>query len=135
MFFLIGIWGGERRIYAAIKFFIYTAVGSLLMLVGIIALYYIYDTFDYPTLAASDDRAAAGGVGARRVLAVHRVCARVLHQGAAVSAAHLAARRAHRSAYGWFGDSGRCVAEDGNVRTFALQPGSVSRTSRGGRRR
>src|SRR5689334_1877062 len=50
MFFLIGIWGGERRIYAAIKFFIYTAVGSLLMLVGIISLYFIYNTFDYPTL-------------------------------------------------------------------------------------
>lgn len=50
MFFLIGIWGGERRIYAAIKFFIYTAVGSLLMLVGIITLYYLYGTFDYPTL-------------------------------------------------------------------------------------
>src|SRR4030095_7194803 len=50
MFFLIGIWGGERRVYAAIKFFIYTAVGSLLMLVGIIALYFIYNTFDYPTL-------------------------------------------------------------------------------------
>ncbi len=47
MFFLIGIWGGERRIYAAVKFFIYTAVGSLLMLVGIIALYYLYGTFDY----------------------------------------------------------------------------------------
>lgn len=47
MFFLIGIWGGERRIYAAVKFFIYTAVGSLLMLVGIIALYYIFGTFDY----------------------------------------------------------------------------------------
>ena len=50
MFFLIGIWGGERRIYAAIKFFIYTAVGSLLMLVGIIALYYLYGTFDYQAL-------------------------------------------------------------------------------------
>ena len=50
MFFLIGIWGGERRIYAAIKFFIYTAVGSLLMLVGIIALWFIYGTFDYATL-------------------------------------------------------------------------------------
>src|SRR6266849_4015043 len=47
MFFLIGIWGGERRIYAAIKFFIYTSVGSLLMLVGIIVLFYIYGTFDY----------------------------------------------------------------------------------------
>jgi NADH-quinone oxidoreductase subunit M len=50
MFFLIGIWGGERRIYAAVKFFIYTAVGSLLMLVGIITLYFLYNTFDYPTL-------------------------------------------------------------------------------------
>jgi NADH-quinone oxidoreductase subunit M len=56
MFFLIGIWGGERRIYAAVKFFIYTAVGSLLMLVGIIALYFIHQsatgigTFDYVTL-------------------------------------------------------------------------------------
>ena len=47
MFFLIGIWGGERRIYAAVKFFIYTAVGSLLMLVGIIALYFIFGSFDY----------------------------------------------------------------------------------------
>ena len=50
MFFLIGIWGGERRIYAAVKFFIYTAVGSLLMLVGIIALYFTFNTFDYTTL-------------------------------------------------------------------------------------
>jgi len=53
MFFLIGIWGGERRIYAAIKFFIYTSVGSLLMLVGIIALYYIFGTFDYTTILAA----------------------------------------------------------------------------------
>src|SRR5438105_3450906 len=56
MFFLIGIWGGERKIYAAVKFFIYTSVGSLLMLVGIIALYFIHQkttglaTFDYTLL-------------------------------------------------------------------------------------
>ena len=42
MFFLIGIWGGENRIYAAVKFFIFTALGSLLMLVAIISLYFIY---------------------------------------------------------------------------------------------
>ena len=41
MYFLIGIWGGQRRIYAAVKFFIYTVVGSLLMLVAFIALYYL----------------------------------------------------------------------------------------------
>ncbi len=36
MYFIVGIWGGERRIYAAVKFFLYTAVGSLLMLVAIL---------------------------------------------------------------------------------------------------
>ena len=51
MFLLIGIWGGERRVYAAVKFFIYTAVGSLLMLVGIVALYFIFDSFDYVTIS------------------------------------------------------------------------------------
>ncbi len=65
MFFLIGIWGGERRIYAAVKFFIYTAVGSLLMLVGIIALYFIHQTatgagtFDYTQLMQTLKTAAA----------------------------------------------------------------------------
>lgn len=59
MFFLIGIWGGENRIYAAVKFFIFTAVGSLLMLVAIIALYYLHanatgiGTFDYVVLLNS----------------------------------------------------------------------------------
>jgi NADH-quinone oxidoreductase subunit M len=38
MYFIVGIWGGERRIYASLKFFIYTMVGSLLMLVGIVYL-------------------------------------------------------------------------------------------------
>jgi NADH-quinone oxidoreductase subunit M len=59
MFFLIGAWGGERRLYAAIKFYIYTAVGSLLMLAGIIWLYYLHlgatgiGTFDYTTILNS----------------------------------------------------------------------------------
>ncbi len=42
MYFLIGMWGGQRRIYATIKFFIYTMVGSLLMLVAILFLAYSY---------------------------------------------------------------------------------------------
>lgn len=59
MFFLIGIWGGENRIYAAVKFFIFTALGSLLMLVAIISLYYMHlqatgvGTFDYVVLLNS----------------------------------------------------------------------------------
>jgi len=44
MYFLIGIWGGERRIYATVKFFIYTVVGSLLMLVALIYMYNAYYT-------------------------------------------------------------------------------------------
>ncbi|MBI2874421.1 MAG: NADH-quinone oxidoreductase subunit M [Firmicutes bacterium] len=54
MYFLIGIWGGPRREYAAIKFFIYTLLGSVVMLIGIIALYLNSGeprTFDMLTLA------------------------------------------------------------------------------------
>jgi NADH-quinone oxidoreductase subunit M len=50
MAFLIGIWGHERRIYAAVKFVIYTMAGSILMLVGIIWLYNATGTFDLPTI-------------------------------------------------------------------------------------
>jgi len=64
MFFLIGIWGGQNRIYAAVKFFIFTALGSLLMLVAIISMYYIFadqtglgGTFDLIAI----QRALAGG--------------------------------------------------------------------------
>jgi NADH-quinone oxidoreductase subunit M len=55
MYFIVGIWGGERRIYAAIKFFLYTAFGSLLMLVGILYLFYKAKTLlGIPTFAYAD---------------------------------------------------------------------------------
>src|SRR2546422_2282574 len=44
MYFLIGIWGSDRRLYSAIKFFLYTLVGSVVMLLGILALYFSYHT-------------------------------------------------------------------------------------------
>jgi len=44
MYFLIGIWGSDRRLYSAIKFFLYTLVGSVVMLLGILALYFAYHT-------------------------------------------------------------------------------------------
>ena len=50
MAFLIGIWGHDRRIYAAIKFVLYTMAGSILMLVGIIWLYNATGTFDLPII-------------------------------------------------------------------------------------
>jgi NADH-quinone oxidoreductase subunit M len=50
MYFLIGIWGHDRRIYAAVKFFLYTMAGSVLMLAAIIYLYNKTQTFSYPAL-------------------------------------------------------------------------------------
>ena len=55
MYFIVGVWGGERRIYAAIKFFLYTAFGSLLMLVGILYLFTRAKTLlGFPTFAYAD---------------------------------------------------------------------------------
>ena len=49
MYFLIGIWGHERRIYATVKFILFTMAGSVLMLVGIIYLYHVTGSFDWET--------------------------------------------------------------------------------------
>ncbi len=50
MFLIIGIWGGERRVYSAFKFFLYTLLGSVLMLVAIISIYWITGTTDVTLL-------------------------------------------------------------------------------------
>tara|TARA_B100001029_G_scaffold173906_1_gene173357 strand:- start:2609 stop:4108 length:1500 start_codon:yes stop_codon:yes gene_type:complete len=50
MFLIIGIWGGERRVYSAFKFFLYTLFGSVLMLVAIIVIYLTYGTTDVTKL-------------------------------------------------------------------------------------
>ena len=54
MFLIIGIWGGKDRIYASFKFFLYTFLGSVLMLVAMIAMYAQAGTTDIPTLLAFD---------------------------------------------------------------------------------
>ena len=55
MYFLIGIWGGERRIYSAVKFFLFTAAGSLLMLVAIVVLVFMHSqAFGAPSFAYED---------------------------------------------------------------------------------
>jgi NADH-quinone oxidoreductase subunit M len=59
MYFLIGIWGGERRIYAAIKFFLYTMTGSVLMLLAILTIGWQAGSFSLPELA-SNSSAFAG---------------------------------------------------------------------------
>jgi NADH-quinone oxidoreductase subunit M len=50
MFLIIGVWGGARRVYAAFKFFLYTLLGSVLMLLAILAMYFVAGTTDVPTL-------------------------------------------------------------------------------------
>ena len=67
MFLIIGVWGGKRRVYASFKFFLYTLLGSVLMLLAILAMYYIAGTTDivtllqYRTFPAGDaDLAVAG---------------------------------------------------------------------------
>jgi NADH-quinone oxidoreductase subunit M len=50
MYFIIGIWGGQNRIYAAFKFFLFTLLGSILFLVALLYLYYTFGTFEIPVL-------------------------------------------------------------------------------------
>ena len=62
MYFLIGMWGGERRVYAAIKFFLYTMAGSLLMLLAILYLGLSNDTFSLPELIRNNTAFASSPV-------------------------------------------------------------------------
>ena len=54
MFLIIGVWGGPRRVYAAFKFFLYTLLGSVLMLICMMAMFVEVGTTDIPVLAAHD---------------------------------------------------------------------------------
>ncbi len=120
MYFIVGVWGGERRIYAAIKFFLYTAFGSLLMLVGILYLFFRAKTLlGVPTFAYEDfllDPAHAEGAA----LALRGVRARVQREGARLPAAHVAPRRARRGADAGLRDPGRGASEDGDLRLRAV---------------
>jgi len=53
MFLIIGVWGGARRVYSAFKFFLYTLAGSVLMLLAILAIYWVTDTTDIPSLLST----------------------------------------------------------------------------------
>ena len=70
MYFLIGIWGHERRIYSAVKFFLYTMAGSVLMLVAIIYLYNQAGTFDYTKILAGLQSGAIALSSTEQLLAV-----------------------------------------------------------------
>ncbi|HZU27994.1 MAG TPA: NADH-quinone oxidoreductase subunit M [Bryobacteraceae bacterium] len=68
MYFLIGVWGYDRRIYAAVKFFIFTMVGSMMMLVAIIYVYGRTGTFDYLTIMDKLQHGTAGFAGVEQLL-------------------------------------------------------------------
>ncbi len=81
MYLIIGIWGGAGRRAAAVKFFLYTLAGGLLMLVGILSLHAQTGTFDYVVIR---DAVVSGGPRAQRCaadLAVRRLPRRVRRQG------------------------------------------------------
>ena len=120
MYFIIGVWGGPRKLYAAIKFFLYTLAGSVLMLLGILTLYFQhfqqfgFYTFEISDLMKRHHAARHAAVGLLGVLP------RLRHQGADVPVPYLAAGRARGSAHGRLRDSGGRSAEDGDVRLPAL---------------
>ncbi len=68
MYFLIGVWGGENRLYAAIKFFLYTLVGSVVLLLGVIKLYFL--TQDAALVGAISDATKATVAGNPDALAM-----------------------------------------------------------------
>ena len=127
MYFLIGIWGHDRRIYAAVKFILYTMFGSILMLVAILWLYNVTGTFDLLEIQAKLHAGLVSLPAEYRTAALRRVLPGVRDQGAAVPAAHLAARRAYGSTYGRLRDSCGRDAEARNVWHSALLPAALSR--------
>ena len=117
MYFIIGIWGGPRRIYAAIKFFLYTMAGSILMLLAILWLGIYGKTFSVPDLIAQDNIPANV-----QMVALPGICGCVCHQSAHVAVAFLAAGCTCGSTDRGLCHPGRCHAETGYLWFPALQP-------------
>ena len=104
MFFIIGVWGGEQRPYASLKFFLFTMFGSALMLVAFLALFAQTDARELLVPLPAGRWAAARPHGAD--LDLRRDVRRLRRQGADVPVPHLASRRPHRGADAGLGDPG-----------------------------
>ena len=130
MYLLIGIWGGPRKLYAAIKFFLYTLLGSVLMLLGILFLYFHHHTvtgfftFSIPELYKTAPLIPFTYCD----LAFCSILHRIRHQSSDVSVPHLAAGCARGSADRRLRHSGGRSAEDGNVRIHAFLAAVLSRS-------
>ena len=119
MFLIIGVWGGPRRVYASFKFFLYTLLGSVLMLLAIMALYWNAGTTDIPTLMHTAVPRSL------QTWAVAGVLCLLRGEDADVAGPYLAAGRACRGADRRLGDPGRDPAEDGRLRLPALLAADV----------
>ncbi|MBA3240300.1 MAG: NADH-quinone oxidoreductase subunit M [Acidobacteria bacterium] len=82
MYFLIGIWGGERRLYAAIKFFLYTLVGSVGLLLGIIKMYFLTQDAGLTGQVSAQALSLIAGAGNGPALAVLNNAAAAAQSGA-----------------------------------------------------
>jgi NADH-quinone oxidoreductase subunit M len=104
MYFLIGIWGGPRRMYAAVKFFLYTMAGSILMLLAIMFLGIQANTFNVPEMLPKLPGLYAQGTIPRRHsdAALHCLRCRLRHQSSDVAPAFVVARCPRGSAHRWF---------------------------------
>ena len=122
MYFLIGIWGSANRLYSAIKFFLYTLVGSVVMLLGILALYFSYHSADRRLQVRRHAVPEVEPALRSAVVGVPRAVPRLRDQGADVPVPHLAARRAYRCADRRVGDSRGRAPEDGHLRLPPVQP-------------
>ena len=118
MFLIIGVWGGPRRVYASFKFFLYTLLGSVLMLLAIMAMYWNPAPPISRRCCDTTSRADAD-------LAVVCVLCLVRGEAADVAGAHLAARCSCRSADRRIGDPRGHPAEDGRLRFPALLAADV----------
>ena len=136
MYLIIGIWGGANRIYATIKFVLYTLVGSLLMLVAILATAFAYQVGrrrlvgrrlrlrDAARRSPTPGGGFADGAPARRV---PRLLPGLRDQGPDVPVPHLAARRPHRGPDGGLGDPGGDHAEARRLRLHPVRRAALPR--------
>ena len=125
VYFIVAGWGFARRAYAAMKFFLYTFLGSAFLLVGIVAVAIIHErqtgvfTFDLVSLTHTHL-----GLGSQ-ILLFLAFTVGLRREGAHLPLPHLVARRLRRGAGGGIGDPGRRDGQAGHLRDHPLRPEPV----------
>ena len=119
MYFMIGVWGGENRMYASLKFFLFTMFGSALMLVAFLALFFQTDAESFSFLYLNERRSGHRDRPHDADLDLRRDVRRLRRQGADVPVPHVASRCPHRGADARLGDPRRHPAEARHLRLRA----------------